>query len=89
MGILGNEDISAMEAAEKFDDSFNLLFNGFLAELLESLFELTIHIKCNILWCSLEFIHEILESNVSGLLESHIVIESICNNLVHLSLQLE
>ena len=78
-----------MKAAEESNNSIKSLVNLIIGQLLESLSELIVTIKCDKMRCLGALIHKVLKTQVSSFLESHVVIECLVNQIVHLALELQ
>ena len=88
-GESGNEQVSTVKAAEESNNSVQSFINLIICQLLESLSELIVTIERNKMRCLGALIHKVLETQVSGFLKPHIVIECLLNQIVHLALELK
>ena len=73
-----------MQAAEQPDDCVKSLVDFIVAELLELLLELVVGVEGHMVGRLVVLVHEVLERLVSRFLKSHVVVESLLYELVHL-----
>lgn len=78
-----------MKAAEESNNSVQSFIYFIICKLLESLSELIVTIECYKMRCLGALIHKILETQVSGFLKSHVIIECLLNQIIHLALKLK
>jgi hypothetical protein len=87
LGVLLNEHISTMEAAEQPDDGIESVVGLRLTDSFQSSTELVIAISSDIVSSELALVHEVLEGHISVLLESDVILETLLNHLIHFLLQ--
>jgi hypothetical protein len=75
LGVCNNELITTIKAAEQLDNLINLFLNIVHLHFFEGGLLRVVHEQCNVLRSLLEFVHESLETLITSLLESHVILE--------------
>jgi len=89
VGVRSYKSISSMQAAEQTHDGSKSFVDVLISQLLESSLELVISIQSNVMWSLVTLIHEILETNISGFLELHVVFEGFLDKTINLGFEVK
>jgi hypothetical protein len=78
-----------MQAAEKTNNGIEFLVNLVICQLLKPFSKFVVAVERNKMRCFITIIHKVLETQISGFLKPHVIVERLLNEVIHLALELQ